>query len=252
MSSSRRHTESPARTVSARTVSARTVSARTVSTDPTALWTAGVMRAVARQLRRRPDADDVAMRVVLAVLEQPAARLHQIMARYPDPVAYARMVARHALIDHDRCERVQQCRGARLFRRIDGTIEPGRTWHYGDASVQSGGESMFDLWAADEAPLDDLVADRLDAVGVLQRVLDGLDADERTLLHRIDGLDHRVSDIARERGVARETLSKKVSSTRLRVQTNRRAVENGGMVAKYATRPARLAAAGATHVARRR
>ncbi|MFM2182391.1 MAG: hypothetical protein RJB61_685 [Actinomycetota bacterium] len=247
MSSSRRHPESPTRTVPA-----RTVSVRAVSTDPTALWIAGVMRAVARQLRRRPDADDVAMRVVLAVLEQPAARQRQIMARYPDPVAYARMVARHALIDHDRCERVQQCRGARLFRRADGTIEPGRTWHYGDAPVQSGGESMFDLWAADDAPVDEFVAEHLDALGMLQRVLGGLSADERDLLHRIDGLHHRVSDIAHERGVARETLSKKVSSARLRVQTNRREVENGGMVAKHATRPARPAAAGAAHVARRR
>lgn len=251
MPSSRRCTESAAGT-SARAVPAKAVPARAVPADPAALWTAGVMRAVARQLRRRPDADDVAMRVVLAVLELPAARQRQLMARHPDPVAYARMVARHALIDHDRCERVQQCRGARLFRRADGTIEPGRTWHYADAPMQSGGESMFDLWAADDAPIDDLVAEHLDALGLLHCVLDGLGADERALLHRIDGLDHRVSDIARERGIARETLSKKVSSTRLRVQTNRRAVENGAMVAKSATRPARLAAAGAAHVARRR
>lgn len=220
--------------------------------DTTALWVTGVMRAVSRQLRRRPDADDVAMRVVLAFLEMPSARQRQLIARHPDPVAYARMVARHALIDHDRSERVQQCRGARLFHRPDGTIEPGRTWHYADAPMQSGGESLFDHWAADDAPIDELVAEHLDAVRLLHRVLDGLPADERTLLHRIDGLHHRVSDIARERGIARETLSKKVSSSRMRVQTNRQKVENGQMVAMHATRPARLAAAGVAHVARRR
>lgn len=220
--------------------------------DVVGLWAAAVMRAVARRLHRRPDADDVAMRVVRDFFELSAVAQRELIDRHPDPVAYARLVASRALIDHDRTERVQQCRGARLYRQADGSVAPGRSWAYADAPMQSGGESLFDLQSCADVPVDELVADRVDAARHLHRLLDGLTDDERILLQRIDGLGHRVCDIAAERHIARETLSKKVSSARLRVQNNRERGENGGMASTYAIHSGSLAAAGVARLALRR
>lgn len=212
-------------------------------------WAAELVRDLVRCSRRTDSADDVAMRVVVQVLEMPLGEQLRLIDDYPDPMAYARLVVGRALVDFDRAERVQQCRGARLFTDTDGTVQPGRTWASGDAPVGHGGESLFDLFATSADPIDDLV-DQLDGGALLDMLLDGLDADERWLLTRVDGLGEQIIDLAPEYGVVRETLSKRVSRLRDRVQSNRARMENEGVIASRLTETLPLATAGAAHTGR--
>ncbi|MFZ9629372.1 MAG: hypothetical protein ACO3C1_08470 [Ilumatobacteraceae bacterium] len=206
-------------------------------------WATALVRAVVRCCRRPAAADDVAIGVVIDVLALPLAAQLRLIDEYPDPMAYARLVVGRALVDHDRTERVQQCRGARLFTDADGTVQPGRTWAYGDAPVGHGGESLFDLMVSD-ADVATEVVDRLDTDRLLDALLDGLDDDERWLLTRVDGLGQQINDIAGEYGVVRETLSKRLSKIRARVQINRERMETDGVIPTTVTETPALATAG--------
>ena len=66
-----------------------------------------LVRAVVRCCRRPASGDDVAMRVVVGVLELTLAEQLDLIDQYPDPMVYARLVTGRALVDHDRTERIQ-------------------------------------------------------------------------------------------------------------------------------------------------
>ena len=85
----------------------------------------------------------------------------------------------------------------------------------------------------------------LDADRLLDRLLDGLDDDERWLLTRVDGLGHQINEIAGEYGVVRETLSKRLSKIRSRVQANREQMENEGVIPTTITETPALVAGSA-------
>ena len=123
-------------------------------------------------------------------------------------------------------------------------MQPGRTWAYGDAPVGNGSDSLFDLMVDAVDPTDEVV-DRLDTDRMLDLLLDGLDDDERWLLTRVDGLGQQVNEIAGEYGVVRETLSKRLSKIRSRVQANREQMENEGVIPTTITETPALVAGSA-------
>ena len=121
-------------------------------------YVAAVFREVVRVasiVRHGFDADDIAAEVAATVLDQPEL----IMARYPDPLRYARVRVRHAGISFDRRERAQRGEGARLFPGPDGLLAPGRRYVSGNSTGPDGGDELLsfaaDLAAEFEAAVDD-------------------------------------------------------------------------------------------------
>ncbi|MCB0983431.1 MAG: sigma-70 family RNA polymerase sigma factor [Ilumatobacter sp.] len=171
-----------------------------------------VMR-VAAQVRRG-DPGDLADEVAAEVLEQPES----IMARYPDPVRYARERTRHAGISLDRRDRVQRGEGARLFTGADGQLRPGRTGVAGDAPVGEGGSSLFSLLADPHGGFDDATVDQLVAAERLRLALEGLTRQQATELLLVDGLGYEVKEVAALFGQCRETVSRRLSHARRQVR----------------------------------
>lgn len=171
-----------------------------------------VFREVARiagRSRKAFDADDIAGEVAMAVAHRPAP----IMAGYPDPVGYARQRARHAGISFDRRERVQRGEGARLVVGTDGLQAPGRRYASADASLDGA------LTQADpDAPVDATVTDHLVTAALLQHACIGLSLIEMRELWLVDGYGYTVQEVAALVGQRRETVSRRLSNTRIRVR----------------------------------
>ena len=167
-----------------------------------------VMRVAARV--RRGDPGDLADGISAEVLEQPEA----IMARYPDPVRYARERVRHAGISLDRRDRVQRGEGARLFADGDGQLRPGRVGVAGDAAVGEGGPSLFSLLADPRSRFDEAAVDQLVAGALLRQCLGQASRQQITELLLVDALGYEVTDVAALFGQCRETVSRRLSATR--------------------------------------
>jgi DNA-directed RNA polymerase specialized sigma24 family protein len=180
---------------------------------------AGVLhRQVVRVLTSRPlDADDVAQAVVVWFLGQPEV----LMARYPDPVRLGRVAARHACISFDRRQRIQRCEGARLFVQGDGTVQPGRRTISGNTPTVDGGDELLDLMAQPTLFVDDHVVTQQFCADMLSTLQRGLSAADCELLMLVDGHGWPVNVLAARLGVARETLSRRISRIRRHVQQNR-------------------------------
>ncbi len=158
---------------------------------------------------RADDALDIAGEVVTAFLAQPLP----IMARYT-PLAYASSRARHGAVDHDRRQRAQRGEGVRLHREPGGGLVPGRRGISGDAVAAGGGECMFATLRDPGEGLEDTVVARRDDLDRLQRALGGVPASERAVLYLVDGMGWSVVEVARARGLRRETVSRRLSRTR--------------------------------------
>lgn len=171
-----------------------------------------VMRVAAKV--RRGDPGDLADEISAEVLEQPQS----VMARYPDPVRYARERARHAGISLDRRERVQRGEGARLFNAADGSQRPGRVGVAGDAAVGDGGPSLFSLLTDPHGQFDDASVERLVAHAALRRSVAGLSRQQLAELLLVDGLGYEVTEVAALFGQRRETISRRLSHTRRHVR----------------------------------
>ncbi|MEI8239769.1 MAG: hypothetical protein WCI22_10135, partial [Actinomycetota bacterium] len=175
-------------------------------------------RQVMRVLSSRPfDADDVAQSVVTWFLGRPEV----LMARYPDPVRLGKVAARHACISHDRRQRIQRGEGARLFTLRDGLLAPGRRVVSGNVPVTEGGDELLALQPQQHTLFDEqvVIAQRCtELLALLQR---GLSAAECELLMLVDGHGYAVNALAVQFGVARETLSRRISRIRRHVQQNR-------------------------------
>lgn len=143
------------------------------------------------------------------------------MARYPDPVRFARERARHAGISLDRRERVQRGEGSRLRPSSDGLLRPGRVGLAGDAPVADGGPALFTLLRDPRAQFEDDALERLAASAVIQRCLLGLTDQQTREWMLVDGLGFEVKDVAAMLGQCRETVSRRLSKTRRVVQQNR-------------------------------
>ena len=175
-------------------------------------------RQVVRVLAGRPlDADDVAQSVVVWFLGQPEV----LMARYPDPMRLARVAARHACISFDRRQRSQRCEGARLFTQVDGTVAPGRRTISGNTTTVDGGDELFELIAQPTLFVDDHVVAQAHCAEMLAVLQHGLSAADCQLLMLVDGHGWPVNLLAARMGLARETLSRRISRIRRHVQQNR-------------------------------
>lgn len=172
-----------------------------------------VMRVAARV--RRGDPGDLADEISAEVLEQP----EPIMARYPDPVRYARERVRHAGISLDRRERVQRGEGARLFVDDDGQLRPGRSVVAGDAAVREGGPTAFALLADPRSRFDDAAVDQLMATVLLRQCLGAASRQQLTELLLVDALGYEVTEVAELFGQCRETVSRRLSATRRLVRS---------------------------------
>lgn len=175
-----------------------------------------VMRITAR-IGPRHDAGDVADEIAAEVLERPES----IMARYPDPVRYARERVRHAGISLDRRNRVQRGEGARLVQGADGVLHPGRVWASGDAPLGDDGATAFSLARDLQAEFVDGTLDQLMASALLRRCCASLSQGQLLELFMVDGCGYEVKDVAMMLGQRRETVSRRLSKTRRIVQQNR-------------------------------
>lgn len=190
--------------------------------DHTTAWIDALMRAVIRAVagRRAADADDIGAAAVTQFLGNDAAVRAAIIARYPDAVVYGRIIARHAMVDHDRRQRVQRGEGARIFRDASGLTRPGRVATSGDATGADGAPSVFDRTADNGPAVEEHVVDQLDALTQLAGLLHDFTDGDRDLLLRIDGHGQPIIDVAAAMGIRRETLSRRLSRLRQRATRN--------------------------------
>jgi DNA-directed RNA polymerase specialized sigma24 family protein len=172
---------------------------------------------VASRVRHGFDADDIAAEVAAGVLDRP----EDIMARYPDPLRYARVRVRHAGISFDRGQRAQRGEGARLFEGNDGLLSPGRRFVSGNATGVDGGDELLSFVADPTANFEAGVDDHMVASALLQRCCHGLSEAEIQEIWLVDGCGHTVQELAELRGQRRETVSRRLNNTRRRIRQNR-------------------------------
>ncbi|MFZ4719719.1 MAG: hypothetical protein ACOYMR_09860 [Ilumatobacteraceae bacterium] len=168
-------------------------------------------------------ADDIAQEIAGHTL----AAAPRLMAQHPDPVLYARTRVRHASISYDRTQRAQRGEGVRLVVDADGTVHPGRRGVSGDAPAAESGEPLFGSFADPDASFEQALVGALDAHVALQRLVHGeqpVTAMQLAELLEVDGLGHRVQDVAARRSQARETVSRRISRTRTTLRQNRAAL----------------------------
>lgn len=186
-------------------------------------FAAELFRHVVRRLkgRRLHDCDDIAQRVCLVFLQQPEA----IMAKYGDADRFAAAVAHNAEVSFDRWQRSQRGEGVALDTDDDGTMRPRRRYVSGNAPMrgadgEAGGGEYFDRILDTSEAFTDQVIERVDGAALLGQCMTGLSTADRDALWRIAGNGEAVIDVAAERGVARETLSRRMGVIRRAVQQN--------------------------------
>lgn len=178
-----------------------------------------VVREVTRLCRRRPpcDADDIAQTVAARFLADP----QRVMAKYADPVRYARAATRNTAISHDRCERAQRGEGVRLVDGSDGMLAPRRQYVSGNARPREGGAELFDAVVDGGKSFTDRIVDALDDADQLERLFAGISAADRDLYLYVHGSAHTVHEAAELLGQRRETVSRRISRIRLQIDQNR-------------------------------
>jgi len=178
-----------------------------------------VLRAATRMAiarRRGADADDIGIDIVIKFLAAPEV----LMAAYPDPREYARVCFRNACIAHDRRERVQRNEGLRLHDNGDGTKSARRRWISGDATIGESDECVFGLVEDMGGPFDDRIAERIDAEREFLQCTAGLPASWVNEVVAVDGHGLEVKEVALKCGQRRETVSRRVNTTRQRMRQN--------------------------------
>ncbi len=178
---------------------------------PTAVqvYITAVHREIVRLIVRHHGAhapQDVAQDVVITLM----GKVHEVMARYTDPVVYARVVYRHACVQAGRRDRVQRGQGSRLYERADGTRTSGHQVLFGDEAGENG-RTLFDSLVAGGAPFDDSVCSLIDDRRRLAEVLGNTSADDRAAYFMVRGLGYPVTEAAGTFGVRRETLQRRLS-----------------------------------------
>ena len=195
--------------------------------DPATAYFTELHRHVVRLLSSRPfEADDVAQTVMVRYWEH----RHMLIARYPDPQRFARVVTRHTLISWQRSQRAQRCEGVRLQQQADGSLRPAREWVSGNRTYFSpdGSElsEVFDHQASHGTPVEEVVTNRVWAQHHRAVAYRGLTPDDVQLFEMVTLHGFKVSELAAGRGCARETLARKLSRIRAIVAANRAAAQN--------------------------
>lgn len=150
------------------------------------------------------DADDIAQEVATKLFP----RLDETMAKYPDPVVYARAVARNEGIDHLRRGNAQRGAGAKGKRPVKS----------GDAPHPETGESFLDNYDVEGPDVADLVADDIETryrgveiqLGVPARELQAF------VLTCVEGRTDAEAGVIM--GVTRETVNRWKNNGRRRLQ----------------------------------
>ncbi|MFZ8997590.1 MAG: sigma-70 family RNA polymerase sigma factor [Ilumatobacteraceae bacterium] len=160
-------------------------------------WVTRVAETAMATARRRGidfhDAADVAQEIVLGALRSGPA----LMQQYPDAQVYAAVRLRHAHVTWLRSEGVQRAEGARRDRRVQSI----------DAVYDDG--STIDIASADDDVCDAVIRgiEANEVRCLLGSYLDDRDAD---LVLEIKGHGVSVADHARQHGLARETVSRRL------------------------------------------
>lgn len=193
-----------------------------------------LQRAIARVLgfKRPHDADDIAAEAVEKFLRMPAAQQHRVMVEFPSATVLARRVAKRSAYDFDRDDRIQGCRGARLFDDGEGGKRAGRTWVSGNAPFgrDDDSPSLFDLCTTGAmADIADAVIDHVSAIERLELAFAGISPADRELLYRVDGCREEIQHLAAEFKCARETMSRRINKIRAMVKANAERVKTGEM-----------------------
>ena len=177
--------------------------------SPVDVYVTAVHHEIVRLIVRRQGAkasQDVAQDVVVTLM----GKVHEVMARYDNPVVYARVAYDHACVQADRRDRVQRGEGSRLYRRADGTRAPGHQVISGDATSASDDRPLFSTLADDVRPLDDTVCGCVDDRRVLADVLGSAPEADRAAYFLVRGLGYPVTEVAHTIGVRRETLQRRL------------------------------------------
>lgn len=153
--------------------------------------------------------DDVVQSELLRLIEH----LGEIMAKYPEPVAYAaaRGTGGRALIDHVRRDNVQRGRGAKGRRSVLG----GDTAHVrlgiGGYHLPGTGSNYEAAARESDLELHSATADN-PSLDLLRASLAQLPDDQRTLIVLVDCHGYSVTHAAALLGVRRETAARKHSA----------------------------------------
>lgn len=174
-------------------------------------------RAIA--MRHGRDADDIAGDIALKFLQ--AAEF--IMASFPDPHDYVRACIRNAGVAHDRAQRVQRCEGVRLVDNSDGTKSAGRRWVSGNATIGESDDELFGLVQDFDGAFEDRLIDRIDAHREFRRCVGDIPHDLVAEVMQVDGYQYGVNEVAARCGKRRETVSRRVNTTRQRMRQNHHA-----------------------------
>lgn len=193
-----------------------------------------LQRAIARKLgfKRPHDADDIATEAAEKFLRMPAAQQHRVMVEFPSATDLARRMAKRSAFDFDRDDRIQGCRGARLFDDGEGGKRAGRNWISGDAPFgrDDDSPSLFDLCTASATgDIADAVVDHVFTLELLELAFTGISAADRELLFRVDGCREEIQHLAAEFKCARETMSRRINKIRAMVKANVERVKTGEM-----------------------
>jgi RNA polymerase sigma factor (sigma-70 family) len=189
------------------------------TTDPDTVYIEVFMRALTRILwsrRLAADVDDI----VQVESERLWKNIGEIMGRYSNPVTYAGARATHAAIQWYRTESAHRGSGSHYSTNDDGSISSGRAVVSGNTTLGSEGSELFELIESGALPVDDIVADTLDGAAVIGLCLSGLSDRDRTLVYLVDGCGFTVSEVAAMCDVARETMSRRLSTARNQVRAN--------------------------------
>lgn len=152
------------------------------------------------------DVDDIVQLEGERVLQ----KLDRLVVRYPDPVIYARLRAKPAIVDYLRREKSQRGEGCRARRDDRGRLVKGRSVVSGDSRVDDEEDSprLFDVIADQRATQHD-AADLAETREMLERALLAVSPNEATVLYLAHGLQFRDGEIAEWLGVTRETVNRK-------------------------------------------
>jgi DNA-directed RNA polymerase specialized sigma24 family protein len=183
-------------------------SARSAHTpSPVDVYVTAVHHEIVRLVARRQGANapqDVAQDVVVTLM----GKVHEVMARYENPVVYARVAYAHACVQAERRDRVQRGEGSRLHQRADGTRAPGHQVVSGDATSTADDRPLFATLVDDARAVDDLVCNRVDDRRQLAEVLGNAPESTRAAYFMVRGLGYPVTEVAKVVGVRRETLQR--------------------------------------------
>jgi len=129
-------------------------------------------------------------------------RITYIMGKYPDPAHYVGARFSNVVTDHSRRQGAQRGEGARFDRTVGSANEE----HTARKIEQFANGDSFD------------VADHLDKIALVQKVKTVLTAEEQRIFNLVYVKGLSVTEVAKIVGQRRETVSRKLSDAKKRVQ----------------------------------